>query len=94
MPGKGGDHRQGPNFYGLFGRRAGTARGFNQFSETLKASGVVWDEYALDWYLKYPHTLTSHPTLVREAQLGKFGDLRNKGMRRDLIAFLKRATEG
>lgn len=48
------EHRPtGPNLHGLFGRAAGTSAGFF-YSESLKKSGIVWDEQTLDAFLANP----------------------------------------
>ena len=43
----------GPNLHGLFGRRAGSVTGF-AYSPALKASGIVWNEQALNEFLAAP----------------------------------------
>ena len=47
-------HRTGPQHCGLFGRRAGTAPGFDGYSPAMKASGIVWDERTLAAFLRDP----------------------------------------
>lgn len=46
-------HRIGPAHRGVFGRRAGSAAGFD-YSPALRASPVVWDERTLDAWLADP----------------------------------------
>ena len=41
-----GPRRSGPHFAGLFGRRAGSVRGY-KYSETLKGADFVWDAATL-----------------------------------------------
>ena len=45
---KAGEHKMGPSLFGVVGRTAGTAEGFN-YSDGFKAGvgGKVWDEAAL-----------------------------------------------
>ncbi|HEX6094492.1 MAG TPA: c-type cytochrome, partial [Dongiaceae bacterium] len=43
-------NRVGPRHQGLFGRQAGGLDDYN-YSEAMKASGVVWDETTLDQFL-------------------------------------------
>lgn len=44
---------QGPNLFGLVGRKAGTVEGF-RYSEANKKSGIVWSAETLDPYLADP----------------------------------------
>lgn len=46
-------NRTGPAHRGLFGRKAGTASGFN-YSPALKKSGIVWNAASLDTWLTNP----------------------------------------
>src|SRR3954447_13482289 len=49
----GGRNGTGPNLHGLFGRQAGSAEGF-AYSASMKNSGIVWDDAALQNYLHNP----------------------------------------
>lgn len=49
-------NRIGPAHRGVFGRMAGTARGYS-YSPALKASGIVWDAANLDRWLQGPQKL-------------------------------------
>src|SRR5262245_34619186 len=53
---KGGVARQGPPLWGVIGRKAGTVQGFN-YSDGLKASGIVWTPEKLDEWLAFPKKL-------------------------------------
>ncbi|MEG3163390.1 cytochrome c family protein [Sphingomonas sp. PB2P19] len=50
---KGGKNGIGPNLYGVVGRAAAAAPGFN-YSPALKESKLRWDEKTLDEYLAAP----------------------------------------
>lgn len=43
----------GPNLHGVIGRKAGAQEGFN-YSDAMKASGIVWDEASIEKYLRDP----------------------------------------
>jgi cytochrome c len=43
----------GPTAKGLYGRKAGTARGFT-YSAAMKKAGVTWDEHSLDAFIADP----------------------------------------
>jgi cytochrome c len=47
------ENRVGPAHRGVFGRKAGAAKGFD-FSPALKASRVIWNEKTLDRWLTNP----------------------------------------
>ncbi|HEY0596273.1 cytochrome c family protein [Sphingopyxis sp.] len=50
---KGGANGIGPNLHGVVGRAVASHAGFS-YSGAMKAKGGVWDEAALDTYLKQP----------------------------------------
>lgn len=47
------ENRVGPAHRGVFGRKAGSAQGFD-FSPALRASRVIWSEKTLDRWLTNP----------------------------------------
>lgn len=50
---EGGGHLLGPNLYSVFGRRAGTATGFN-YTLALQQADFIWTPRALDAWLAQP----------------------------------------
>jgi len=76
-----GQHRVGPSLAGVFGAEAGTAEGF-RYSDALKASGIVWDEEALDQYLANPRVFIPGNRMA-------FPGLRGEQDRADVIEYLK-----
>lgn len=50
-----GRHMTGPNLDDVFGRQAGTAKGFDRYSDALRKSALSWDEQTLDAWLKNPN---------------------------------------
>ncbi len=47
-----GRHMTGPSLAGILGREAGTAPGFDRYSEALRESELVWDTHSLDAFLE------------------------------------------
>ncbi|MCW8931202.1 MAG: c-type cytochrome [Gammaproteobacteria bacterium] len=43
-------HGKGPNLWNVFGRKAGTAEGF-EYSEAMRQSGHTWNYATLNYYL-------------------------------------------
>ena len=79
-----GRNLTGPSLAKLFGRKAGTVPGFQRYSEALKRSGIVWNEQALDAWLRNPAKFIPGNDMV-------FPGVPSDTVRRDLIAFLKSA---
>ena len=53
---KEGDNRLGPTLAGVVGRKAGSLPDY-AFSDSLKKSGVVWDEASLDRFIENPEAV-------------------------------------
>jgi cytochrome c len=77
--------RTGPRHCDLFGRRAGTVKGF-AYSEAMKESKIVWSEEVLDSFLADPLTAIPGTTMG-------YAGIADKKERTDLIAYLKQANE-
>ena len=75
----------GPNLHGVFGRKAGTATGF-EFSEAMKKSGIVWDDATIADYNRDPKGKVPDTKMV-------FNGVKNAGQLADLVAYLKEATK-
>lgn len=78
-------NRTGPQHCGLFGRKAGTAPGFDGYSPAMRASGIVWDAETLDRFLEDPLGVVPQ-TFMTYAGVPEAGD------RAALIAWLARET--
>ena len=75
--------RTGPRHCGLFGRRAGSVKGF-PYSEAMRRSNIVWGAKTLDRFLANP--LKAVPGTA----MGYAG-IKDKKERADLIAYLEQA---
>ncbi len=76
----GGPKKKGPHMQGIFGRTAGTQKGF-RYSKTMRQSALVWDAYTLDNYLyDPPHTMKGTSMVLKTPEPKD---------RADLIAYLK-----
>ena len=75
----------GPNLHGVFGRKAGTAAGF-EFSEAMKTSGIVWDDKTLAEYNRDPKGKVPGTKMV-------FNGVKQQAQLDDLMAYLKQATQ-
>jgi len=76
-------NKVGPSLGGLFGRKAGSAEGYEKYySDELKNYGVIWDENTLDEWFTDPGRIVTSVM----AQEGKIDD---PNQRKQVIAFLK-----
>lgn len=71
----------GPNLHGIIGRTAGAVAGFS-YSPAMKASGIVWDEAALDAYILKPQAKVPGTRM-------SFAGQADKAKRDEIIAWLK-----
>ena len=76
-------HRVGPMHRGVFGRRAGSAPGYD-YSPALKGAGMVWDAASLDAWLKNPEALVPGQRMGYSVPLASDRD--------DLVAYLRRSS--
>ena len=84
-PGEGGAQTAGPNLHGVFGRKAGTAEGY-EFSEAMIKSGIVWDDTTMADYNRDPKAKVPGTKMV-------FNGVKQAGQLADLVAYLKQATQ-
>lgn len=73
-------HRIGPRHRGVFGRRAGTAAGYD-YSSALRGSGLFWDAPTLERWLENPTALVPGTRMGTRVAVERD--------RRDIIAFLR-----
>jgi cytochrome c len=76
--------RVGPRHCGLLGRRAGSVADF-EYSAAMKKSNIVWDEKALDLFLKKPLAMLPGSSMT-------YDGVPEARDRVDLIAYLKAAN--
>ncbi len=77
--------RTGPRHCGLFGRRAGSVKGF-VYSQAMKRSGIVWNEKTLNRFL-------ANPLKVVPGTAMGYAGIPDNQERANLIAYLKQANE-
>lgn len=77
-----GEQLTGPSLAGVFGRRAGTMKGFGRYSEALRKADVIWNEKTLDAWLADPQKFIP-------GNLMTFPGIPDGDRRADLIAFLR-----
>lgn len=76
---KPGENKYGPSLAGVFGRKSGTAPGYN-YSAAMKGLNVTWDETNLDEYLQISSKMPRGTRMIYAVP--------NQKDRQDLIAYL------
>lgn len=80
-----GKHRVGPSLAGVYGRKAGTAEGYKQYSDSLKNADFEWDDEHLKEYLANPRDMFKDAKMM--FRVTKEDD------RENVIAYLKQASQ-
>jgi cytochrome c len=82
-----GEHMTGPSLAEVWNRKAGTTEEFSRYSDALKRAGIVWNEGNLDKWLADPEKFIPGNSMT-------FPGIKGAGDRRDVIAYLRAASEG
>ena len=80
---KANDNRVGPSLHGVVGRKAGSAPGFNGYSQGMKNSGITWDEATLDKFIENPDAV------VQNNAMKPFKGVPEKSVRAGIVEFLR-----
>ncbi len=86
----------GPSLSGMFGRTAGTLKGY-KYSKDFKAAGakgLVWDDKTFTAFITKPKAYLGGKLGKKKARIKMaFGGLRKQKDRDNLLAYLKKATQ-
>jgi len=77
---KEGKNKKGPSLFAGFGRKSASVSDFN-YSDAMKASGLIWNGESLDAYLTLPKKAVPGGSM-------KFDGLADSKARADLISYL------
>lgn len=77
------DNRLGPSLYGVVGRKAASVPGYG-YSQSLKDSGVTWDEPTLDKWIANPGAV-----IPGNQMSPPYGGVADAAIRKKIIAYLK-----
>jgi cytochrome c len=75
----------GPSLKGLVGRMSGSLEGYD-YSDAMKAAGILWSEETLKAYLVAPRKVVPRTKM-------NFNGLKRPGEVEDIVAFLVEATK-
>jgi cytochrome c len=79
VPGK---DKKGPTLTGVIGRKAGSVASFADYSDAMKASGIVWSADRIDAYITAPKKVVAGGKM-------KYDGLGEAASRADVIAFVQ-----
>jgi cytochrome c len=77
------ENKIGPSLKGLIGRTSGTLEGYD-YSEAMRAAGIVWTEDTLKAYLVAPREIVPGTKM-------NFNGLKRPGEVEDIVAYLQEA---
>ena len=80
----------GPTLAGIIARKAGSVKGFNQYSEAMVNSGIVWDKETLNEFFSGPQEYIPWNGMIEGGRIG--GYVSSDRHRADLIAYLIKAS--
>ncbi|MBT9288838.1 c-type cytochrome [Prosthecodimorpha staleyi] len=61
-----GKNKKGPSLAGVIGRKPGTAAGFANYSDAMKANGTPWSAARIDAYIRNPKAVVPGGTMKYE----------------------------
>jgi cytochrome c2 len=73
-------HKIGPSLFGVIGRHAGSAPGFD-YSEAMKGASLTWNDETLNRYLADPKSVVPGNKMP-------YTGVKNEERRKDVIAYL------
>jgi cytochrome c len=82
-----GEHLTGPSLAHAWNQKAGTAPGFQRYSDALKGANLMWDEATLDKWLANPGAAVPGTSMT-------FAGIKQRKDRLDLAAYLRAVAEG
>ncbi len=81
-----GEHLTGPSLAHVWNRKAGTAEGFQRYTDALKRAALTWNETTLDKWLANPEALVKGTSMT-------FPGIKQPKDREDVIAYLRARSE-
>lgn len=82
---KGGGNKQGPNLYGLIGRKTGSVPDYT-YSAANKNAGITWSEDTLFNYLENPKKYIPKTKMA-------FAGFKKDQERADVVAYIVKASQ-
>jgi cytochrome c len=77
------DNRLGPSLYGVVGRKAGVEAGYG-YTQSMKDSGVTWDEATLDKWIADPGAV-----VPGNGMSPPYSGIDDPAIRKRIVAYLK-----